>query len=210
MKYLIHLLVAVIILTTSIIELNAQSLPIKTIYIHASGGLARSEDGLKFLTTSSTSQWTPMLNVGIGFRLNKYISIETHAATMLISLKAEGILVSNNETVNISARHSNIMIGSKFNLPTGKKSDIFLRTSLGLLLSQSEIKNSTNTILKKPTSNIGYMITLGYARRLSNKVIATLQFDFSDPYGRKDVWEGDMGLLNAGIIYSLNNKKLSK
>lgn len=51
------------------------------------------------------------------------------------------------------------------------------------------------------------MVSLGYALRLTDKVAFTLQFDFSDPYGSEDVWEGDLGLLNAGIKYSLNKKK---
>jgi hypothetical protein len=49
------------------------------------------------------------------------------------------------------------------------------------------------------------MVSLGYAYRLTEKVVFTVQFDFSDPYGSEDVWMGDLGLLNAGIKYSLNS-----
>jgi hypothetical protein len=49
------------------------------------------------------------------------------------------------------------------------------------------------------------MVSLGYAYRLTEKVVFTLQFDFSDPYGSEDVWTGDLGLLNAGIKYSFNS-----
>jgi opacity protein-like surface antigen len=191
----------------SSVKVIAQTLPNKTLYTHASAGLARSEDGLKFMVKESASQWTPKANLGIGYRFNKYLGIETHAATMLTSLKANGTLVLNNEKAEVTAIHSNVMISPKFYLPLGEKSEIFLRTDLGFLISQSEINSPSNPDLKKSTSNIGYMVSLGYAHKLTDKVVFTLQFDFSDPYGSKDVWEGDLGLLNAGIKYSLNNKK---
>ncbi|MFN5380230.1 MAG: outer membrane beta-barrel protein [Bacteroidota bacterium] len=191
----------------SSVKVIAQTLPNKTLYTHASAGLARSEDGLKFMVKESASQWTPKANLGIGYRFNKYLGIETHAATMLTSLKANGTLVLNNEKAEVTAIHSNVMISPKFYLPLGDKSEIFLRTGLGILISQSEINSPSNPDLKKSTSNIGYMVSLGYAHKLTDKVVFTLQFDFSDPYGSKDVWEGDLGLLNAGIKYSLNNKK---
>ena len=191
----------------SSIKVIAQTLPNKTFYVHASAGLARSEDGLKFMVKESASQWTPKANLGVGYRFNKYLGIETHAATMLSSLKANGTLVLNNEKAEVTARHSNVMISPKFYLPLGDKSELFLRTGLGFLLSQSEINSPSNPDFKKSTSNIGYMVSLGYAHKLTDKVVFTLQFDFSDPYGSKDVWEGDLGLLNAGIKYSLNNKK---
>ena len=191
----------------SSIKVIAQTLPNKTLYVHASAGLARSEDGLKFMVKESASQWTPKVNLGVGYRFNKYLGIETHAATMLTSLKANGTLVLNNEKAEVTARHSNVMISPKFYLPIGDKSEIFLRTGIGFLRSQSEINSPSNRDFKKSTANIGYMVALGYAHKLTDKVVFTLQFDFSDPYGSKDVWEGDLGLLNAGIKYLLNNKK---
>ena len=126
---------------------------------------------------------------------------------MLTSLKANGTLLLNNEKAEVTARHSNVMISPKFYLPFGDRSELFLRTGLGFLLSQSEINSPSNPDFKKSTSNIGFMVSLGYAHKLTEKIVFTLQFDFSDPYGSKDVWEGDLGLLNAGIKYSLNNKK---
>jgi opacity protein-like surface antigen len=188
-------------------EVNSQTLPNKTLYVHASAGLARSEDGLKFMVKESASQWTPKANLGIGYRFNKFLGIETHAATMLTSLKATGKLVTNNEKADVRARHSNVMISPKFYLPFGDKSEIFLRTGVGFLLSQSTISSPSNPNFKKSTSNFGYMVSLGYAHKLTDKVVFTLQFDFSDPYGSKDVWEGDLGLLNAGIKYKINKVK---
>jgi opacity protein-like surface antigen len=191
----------------SSIKVIAQTLPNKTLYVHVSAGLARSEDGLKFMVKESASQWTPKANLGVGYRFNKYLGIETHAATMLTSLKANGTLVLNNEKAEVTARHSNVMISPKFYLPLGHKSELFLRTGLGFLLSQSEINSPSNPDFKKSTSNIGYMVSLGFAQKLSEKIVFTLQFDFSDPYGSKDVWEGDLGLLNAGIKYKMNKVK---
>lgn len=185
-------------------EANAQTLPKKTLYAHGSVGLARSEDGLKFMIKETASQWTPKANMGIGYRFSKFLGIETHAATMLTSLKATGKLVTNNEKADVTARHSNVMISPKFYLPIGGKTEIFLRTGVGFLLSQSKISSSSNPNFEKSTSNFGYMISLGYAHKLTDKVVFTLQFDFSDPYGREDVWEGDLGLLNFGVKYSIN------
>jgi opacity protein-like surface antigen len=197
----------VVLLLCIYFEANAQTLPNKTLYAHASAGLARSEDGLKFMVKESASQWTPKANLGIGYRFSKYLGIETHAATMLTSLKATGKLVTNNEKADVTARHSNVMISPKFYLPIGDKSEIFLRTGVGFLLSQSTISSPSNPNFKKSTSNFGYMVSLGYAHKLTDKVVFTLQFDFSDPYGSKDVWEGDLGLLNAGIKYKINKVK---
>ena len=206
MSHLIRLCLFFLFCASSI-KVIAQTLPNKTLYVHASAGLARSEDGLKFMVKESASQWTPKVNLGVGYRFNKYLGIETHAATMLTSLKANGTLVLNNEKAEVTARHSNVMISPKFYLPLGDKSELFLRTGLGFLLSQSEINSPSNPDFKKSTSNIGYMVSLGFAQKLTEKIVFTLQFDFSDPYGSKDVWEGDLGLLNAGIKYSINNKK---
>lgn len=187
------------------VETEAQTQPGKTAFFAASAGLARSEDGLQFLQKNSASQWTPMLNIGIGYRFNTFIGVESHAATMLTDLKAEGKLVSTNENAKVNARHSNVIISPVFYLPTSAKSEVYLRTGVGLLFSKSEIASSSNPGLKKSTSNIGYMISLGYARKLNNRVVLTVQFDFSDPYGGADVWSGDAGLLNAGIRYTLNH-----
>ena len=206
MKYLVTFF-ATLVLLTSGIKLIAQTLSNKTLYAHASAGLARSEDGLKFMVKESASQWTPKANLGIGYRFSKYLGIETHAATMLTSLKATGKLVTNNEKADVTARHSNVMISPKFYLPFGDKSEIFLRTGVGFLLSQSTISSPSNPNFEKSTSNLGYMVSLGYAHKLTDKVVFTLQFDFSDPYGSKDVWEGDLGLLNAGIKYKINKVK---
>jgi opacity protein-like surface antigen len=194
----------VVVLLCIYFEANAQTLPNKTLYAHASVGLARSEDGLKFMVKESASQWTPKANLGIGYRFSKYLGIETHAATMLTSLKATGKLVPNNEKVDVTARHSNVMISPKFYLPFSDKSEIFLRTGVGFLLSQSTISSPSNPNFEKSTSNFGYMVSLGYAHKLTDKVVFTLQFDFSDPYGSEDVWEGDLGLLNFGVKYSIN------
>lgn len=81
-----------LLLSTVVLEMKAQTMPSKTIYLSASAGLARSEDGIKFLIKNSASQWTPMVNIGLGYRFNKYLGIEIHAATMLTTLKAEGTL----------------------------------------------------------------------------------------------------------------------
>ena len=61
-------------------EANAHTLPNKTLYAHASVGLARSEDGLKFMIKESASQWTPKANLGIGYQYplkNRYALIAT-------------------------------------------------------------------------------------------------------------------------------------
>lgn len=202
----IHSVLLLFFLVLSV-ETEAQTQPGKTAFFAASAGLARSEDGLQFLQKNSASQWTPMLNIGIGYRFNTFIGLETHAATMLTDLKAEGKLVSTNENAKVSARHSNVVISPVFYLPIRPNSEIYLRTGIGLLFSESEITSTSNPVFKKSTSNIGYMITLGYARKLNNRVVLTVQFDFSDPYGGADVWSGDAGLLNAGIRYTLNHSK---
>jgi opacity protein-like surface antigen len=195
-----------LLLSISISKVNAQIISSKSFYLNASAGLARSEDGIAFMVKNSASQWTPMLNVGVGYRLNKYVGIELNAATMLTELKADGTLVSNKEKAEITARHSNLVLSPVFYLPTGAKSEVFLRPGLGLLLSNSKIKSLSNPNFEKSNANVGYMVTLGYLRKLNNKMALSGQFDFSDSYGSADVWTGDVGLLTVGIKYSLNKQ----
>jgi opacity protein-like surface antigen len=187
------------LLTNSVI---AQTVPAKTFYMIGSFGLARSEDGLKFLELQSASQWTPKVNIGFGYRINKYLGIEIHSARMLTTLKADGTLVSNNEIAKVTARHSNVIISPIFYLPISSKSELFLRTGAGILHSNTKINSMSNPNFSKSTSNIGYMVSLGYAHKVSARMTVTAQFDFSDAYGSEDVWTGDLGLLNLGVKYS--------
>jgi opacity protein-like surface antigen len=194
-----------VLLLCSFVEINAQTFRAKTFYMIGSVGLARSEDGLKFINTQSTSQWTPKANIGLGYRINNFFGIEIHSATMLTTLKAEGTLVSNNESAKVTARHSNVMLSPIFHLQISSKSEVFLRTGAGILLSNTKVNSLSNPNFNKSTSNIGYMVSLGYAHKVSANMIVTAQFDFSDPYGSEDVWTGDVGLLNLGVRYSFNN-----
>jgi opacity protein-like surface antigen len=123
---------------------------------------------------------------------------------MLTTLKADGALVSNNESAKVTASHSNVIISPIFYLPTSSKSELFLRTGAGLLLSNTKINSTSNPNFSKSTSNIGYMVSLGYAHKVSARMTLTAQFDFSDAYGSEDVWTGDLGFLNLGVRYSFN------
>jgi opacity protein-like surface antigen len=194
-----------VLLLCSFVEINAQTLPAKTFYMIGSFGLARSEDGLKFINTQSASQWTPKANIGLGYRINNFLGIEIHSATMLTTLKADGTLVSNNESAKVTARHSNVILSPIFHLQISSKSEVFLRTGAGILLSNTKINSLSNPNFNKSTSNIGYMVSLGYAYKVSANVVVTAQFDFSDAYGSEDVWTGDLGLLNLGVKYSFNS-----
>ena len=188
-------------------ESKAQTISGSTTYLHASAGLARSEDGLRFLSSYSASQWTPMLNVGLGHRFNRNIGLEAHAATMLTRLNAEGLSVSNNQKTSVAARHSNLMAGLKLFAPMSDRFEMFIRASVGMLFSRSDITAVSDLTLRKSTSNLGYMFSFGFAHRLAGKTVLTIQFDFSDPYGSEDVWYGDMGLLNIGMKFPLDGPK---
>jgi opacity protein-like surface antigen len=110
--------------------------------------------------------------------------------------------MSNNESAKVTARHSNVIISPIFYLPISSKSELFLRTGAGILLSNTKINSMSNPNFSKSTSNIGYMVSLGYAHKVSARMTLTAQFDFSDAYGSEDVWTGDLGLLNLGVKYS--------
>jgi opacity protein-like surface antigen len=174
----------------------------KGLYLNASVGLSRSEDGLAFLKTTSTSQWKPMVNIGAGYRITRYLGIELSAATMVGELRAEGTLLLTSQKAKISARHSNLIFSPVLFLPVADRSEVFFRPGLGFLFSRSELAVDNVDSEVTNTSNLGYMVTLGYAHKLSDKLKVTLQFDFSDAYGEKKVWTGDLGLLHAGIRHS--------
>lgn len=96
---------------------------------------------------------------------------------MVTNLKAEGALLITNEKVNVKARHSNVVITPSFHLPLDAKAKYFLNPKI-----------------------------LGYMKRITNALALTAQFDFSDAYGSKEVWESDLGVLNLGVKYALNKK----
>jgi opacity protein-like surface antigen len=191
----------------SFIKINAQSSPPKNLYLIATFGLARSEDGLAFLAKQSTSQWTPMVNIGLGYRFGKHFGVEILSSSMITSLKAEGTLISNTQNAKVTTRHSSIVLSPVFYLPFTTKSEVFVRTGAGLLLSTTKINSSANPNFSKSSSNLGYMVAIGYAYKVNPKLTITGQFDFSDAYGKNDVWTGDLGQLNFGIRYSLTNAK---
>jgi hypothetical protein len=184
---------------------KAGAMPSGTSYLSVSAGLARSEDGLGFLIKRSASQWTPMASIGAGYRFNRVLGIELRSAYMLTDLSADGTLISKNEPVSVTARHYSLVISPIFHLPLSGRSEVYLGTGVGLLFSNTEMNSASDPDLQTFTTNMGYMVTIGYARQLSSRVMATMQFDFSDPYGSEGVWEGDMGLLNIGIKYAFGH-----
>lgn len=207
MRHFVPLLFPVMLLPALLYAQGPKAgiMPSGTFYVSASAGLARSEDGLGFLVKRSASQWTPMANIGAGYRFNRVLGVELRSAYMLADLKAEGTLLSTNEPVNVTARHYSLVIGPIFHLPLSDRSEVYLGTGAGLLFSNTEMNSPSDPDLQTFTTNIGYMVTIGYARQLSGRVMATMQFDFSDPYGSAGVWEGDLGLLNIGIKYALGH-----
>ncbi|MCZ8332235.1 MAG: outer membrane beta-barrel protein [Flavobacterium sp.] len=199
-------IVIIMLLCSLVLESKAQIHKKNTFYISAAAGLARAEDGLQFLKKTDATQWAPMVNIGVGYKLFKNISLELNSSFMVTNLKAEGTLVTNNEKVEVKANHANIFFNSSFNLPINERSELFFKPGIGLLFSNSEITSTSSAAkIDKSVSNVGFVVTLGYMKRITNKLALTTQFDFSDSYGSKEVWEGDLGLLSVGIKYAINN-----
>lgn len=192
-----------LIITSSIIQ--SQTVKKNAVYFNFSTGLSRSEDGLAFLVKSSAKQWSPMINVGVGYRYNKNFGLELNGSTMITPVSAEGVLVSNNGKVEIEAKHSNVILSPMFFLPFSNKSEIFLKVGCGILFSKSTIATSSNNDNELLTDNFGYLLGLGFNKKVSENLVLSAQFDFSDSYGKKEVWTGDLGLLHVGIRYSIDN-----
>ncbi len=203
MKKLLSLILLLVTIAT-----QSQTIKENTVYLNFSAGLSRSEDGLEFLVKESANQWSPMINIGVGYRFNKNLGIELNSSAMVTSIDANGALKSNNQQVKIEARHSNIIFSPVVFLPISNKSEIFLKVGYGVLFSQSKINTSLNNEDKVSTNNTGYLIGLGYNRQITNNIVLSAQFDFSDSYGKKEVWTGDLGLLHIGIRYLFNKNKL--
>lgn len=185
----------------------SQTISKNAVYLNFSAGLSRSEDGLAFLVYNSASQYAPMLNVGLGYRLNNYLGFELNGATMIGSISATGTLVSNNQQADVKARHSNLVFSPVLSIPFSTKSEFIFKVGGGLLFSQTEINSTSNPDFKQFADNFGYLVALGYSRRINEKIALSAQFDFSDSYGDKDSWRGDLGLLNIGFKYRFKNKK---
>ena len=192
-----------LIITSSIIQ--SQTVKKNPVYFNFSSGLSRSEDGLAFLVNGSAKQWSPMINVGVGYRYNKNFGLELNGSTMITPISAEGVLVSNSGKVEIEAKHSNVILSPMVFLPFSNKSEIFLKVGCGILFSKSTIATSSNNDNEVFTDNFGYLIGLGYNKKVSENLVLSAQFDFSDSYGKKEVWTGDLGLLHVGIRYSFKS-----
>lgn len=192
-----------LIITSSIIQ--SQTVKKNAVYFNFSSGLSRSEDGLAFLVNGSAKQWSPMINVGVGYRYNKNFGLELNGSTMITPISAEGVLVSNSGKVEIEAKHSNVILSPMLFLPFSNKSEIFLKVGCGILFSKSTIATSSNNDNEVFTDNFGYLIGLGYNKKVSENLVLSAQFDFSDSYGKKEVWTGDLGLLHVGIRYSFKS-----
>ncbi|WP_162127480.1 outer membrane beta-barrel protein [Flavobacterium phycosphaerae] len=192
-----------LIITSSIIQ--SQTVKKNAVYFNFSSGLSRSEDGLAFLVNGSAKQWSPMINVGVGYRYNKNFGLELNGSTMITPISAEGVLVINSGKVEIEAKHSNVILSPMVFLPFSNKSEIFLKVGCGILFSKSTIATSSNNDNEVFTDNFGYLIGLGYNKKVSENLVLSAQFDFSDSYGKKEVWTGDLGLLHVGIRYSFKS-----
>ena len=211
MPHFVHLLFPVMLLPGL---LHAQGpkagiMPSGTSYVSASAGLARSEDGLGFLVKRSASQWTPMAGIGAGYRFNRVLGIALRSACMLTDLQAEGTLISNNEPVNVTARHCSLVIGPIFHLPLSGRSEVYLGTGAGLLFSNTEMNSPSDPDLQTFTTNIGYMVTIGYARQLSRRVMTTMAYKsnpwpiYEDNSLTKEVGESPfpLGSLRFGVNF---------
>jgi opacity protein-like surface antigen len=192
-----------LIITSSVIQ--SQTVKKNTVYFSISSGLSRSEDGLAFLLKDSAKQWSPMINLGVGYRYNKNFGLELNGSTMITPISAEGVFVSNSGKVEIEAKHSNVILSPMVFLPFSNKSEIFLKVGCGILFSKSTIATSSNNDNEVFTDNFGYLIGLGFNKKVSENLVLSAQFDFSDSYGKKEAWTGDLGLLHIGIRYSINS-----
>jgi hypothetical protein len=184
--------------------LSGQALQGDGVYVNAGIGASRSDDGLTFLAASKVMQWAPMLSLGLGLRINDYLGIEAHSAIMLSDLAAHGTVLSTNEQAIVTAGHQSFVISPKLYLPLTVNSELFLRVGAGFMLSQSTVRVGSNSPTPITTSNMGYMVTIGHARQIVGRYVATLQYDFSNTYGAAGVWRGNVGLVSIGILYCLD------
>lgn len=188
-------------------ESNGQAVRSSRTYVSAAIGASRSCDGLDFIDVRSLSQWSPMLTLGLGLRINDYFGIEAQSALMLSDLTAQGTLISTRESASVSAGHQSFVISPKLYLPLSAKSEVFLRAGVGFLLSQSSISSPSNPSVAKSSSNMGYMTSLGYARQIGSSTVATLQVELSDTYGSAGAWSGGLCLMSIGVLYAFDERR---
>ncbi len=181
--------------------IEAQVVESRTFYSSLSVGLARAEDGLPFVNIAERGQWAPTARIGVGCRVAKFLAVELSGASMLSRLHVAGTRVADASPVEIDPLYASVVLQAEGIFPISERWEGLFGIGGGILLESARTKSPTAELSERE-SQIGYMVSVGARRGISDKLAAQIRFDFSDEYGGPTMWQGDLGCLSVGLVRS--------
>lgn len=170
-------------------------------FVELSGGYARAEDGIPTVALTDLQQMSPSLKVAAGYCFSKHFSAAAQYLT-IAQMKATGVVRSTNQAVELRPSFSALAFDVIVSMPIERFSvEVFAGPAyLRQRLVRSAPNRSERTV---NTGNVGFHAAAGVRYQLTERVSTALRFDFMNPFGNAEHWEGDVGVLNAALRYSL-------
>lgn len=200
MSYKKYFFTAVMLLTQSLTKAQEKVKYQAHFFADAGLGYARAEDGITTVKTNALEQMAISFRLGAGYSFSQYFSSSVNYL-YTSRLSAKGVTIADNKTGELAPVNSALSLTVTGALPIGKSSVEF---SAGPALLSQNLRRQVQDMPVKTivTNNIGFHIAAGYRYRISEKWSIKAGFDFMNPFGNKDNWEGDLGMLNVCLRYS--------
>ncbi len=170
-------------------------------FVELSGGYARAEDGIPTVALTDLQQMSPSLKVAAGYCFSKHFSVAAQYLA-IAQMKATGVVRSTNQAVELRPSFSALAFDLIVTMPIERFSvevfagPAYLRQRL-VRRAQNQSERTVNT------GNVGFHAATGVRYQFTERVSTALRFDFINPFGDAEHWEGDAGVLNAALRYSL-------
>ena len=170
-------------------------------FVELSGGYARAEDGIPTVALTDLQQMSPSLKVAAGYCFSKHFSVAAQYLAVA-QMKAAGVVRSTNQAVELRPSFSALAFDLVVSRPIERFSvEVFAGPAyLRQRLVRSAPNRSERTV---NTGNVGFHAAAGVRYQFTERVSSALRFDFMNPFGDPEHWEGDVGVLNAALRYSL-------
>ena len=175
-------------------------------FIELGGGYARAEDGIPSVELSSLQQLSPSLRLAVGYSINANLSVIAQYIAVA-EMKANGVVKTTSQTVELRPSFHTIAFDLVGTVPIEKISlELFGGPAyLRQRLVREEQNQSGRTLV---TGNVGLHLAAGVRYQFTERVSTALRFDFMNPFGDTKHWEGDVGVVNVALRYSLTRKNL--
>lgn len=175
-------------------------------FVELSGGYARAEDGIPTVELTDLRQMSPSLKVAAGYCFSKHFSAAVQYLA-IAQMKATGVVRSTNQAVELRPSFSALAFDLVVSMPIERFSVEFFAGPA--YLRQRLVRSAPNRSERTVNSgNLGFHAAAGVRYQFTERVSTALRFDFMNPFGDAEHWEGDVGVLNAALRYSLAGSRV--